>query len=270
MEAAEFCARYSWSTEKYRKVAQRARGKLRALVGEYERGERCRRLEPDVLALSAGVADVEALARARAHLANCTSCARMLAEIERSARSVAALLPLPAVARFAGLLGAARRVGAVVRHPFAEAGASGVAGGSLAGAGALKVGIAAVCVAGAAGGYAACAHLGVLPGLGLSSPPAAVRRTEQRRDRAAVAPHRHVRVVAPPPSVALTAVAAKHVIAARRIPAIAQIRLEFGAPRARASSAGTSVDHADLAPARPPAATPRQARQTQAEFGFER
>ncbi|MGH2849660.1 MAG: hypothetical protein ACRDLP_03490, partial [Solirubrobacteraceae bacterium] len=72
MEPGEFCDRYGWSTEKYRKVAQRARGKLRALVGEYERGERCRRLEPDVLALSAGVADVEALARARAHLANCT------------------------------------------------------------------------------------------------------------------------------------------------------------------------------------------------------
>ncbi|MGH2850094.1 MAG: hypothetical protein ACRDLP_05700, partial [Solirubrobacteraceae bacterium] len=143
-------------------------------------------------------------------------------------------------------------------------------GGSLAGAGALKVGIAAVCVAGAAGGYAACAHLGVLPGLGLSSPPAAVHRTEHRRDRAAVTPHRRVRFVAPAPSVSLTAAAATHVIAARRIPAIAQIRLEFGAPRAHVSSAGTSVDHTDLASTRAPAATPRQARQTQAEFGFER
>ena len=223
-----------------------------------------------MLALSAGVADVEALARARAHLANCTACARMLADIERSARSVAALLPLPAVARVAGLLAAARRVAAVIRHPFAEAGASGVAGGSLAGAGALKVGIAAVCVAGAAGGYAACAHLGVLPGLGLSSRPAAAHRTERHRERAALVPHRHVRFVAPPPSVSLTAVAAKHVVTARRIPAIAQIRLEFGAPSARASSAGASVDHTALVPERTPVATPHQERQTQAEFGFER
>ena len=55
MGAAEFCARFGWSVEKYRKVAQRARAKLRVLVGEYECGDRCRRLEPDLLAMSAGV-----------------------------------------------------------------------------------------------------------------------------------------------------------------------------------------------------------------------
>ena len=50
MEPAEFCRRHGWSVEKYRKVAQRARGKLRVLVEEYESGERCRRLEPDLRA----------------------------------------------------------------------------------------------------------------------------------------------------------------------------------------------------------------------------
>src|SRR5579864_1846337 len=39
MGPAEFCARYGWSVEKYRKVAQRARGKLRRLLAEYEIGE---------------------------------------------------------------------------------------------------------------------------------------------------------------------------------------------------------------------------------------
>jgi DNA-directed RNA polymerase specialized sigma24 family protein len=282
MDAGEFCARYGWSTEKYRKVAQRARGKLRALVGEYERGERCRRLEPDVLALSAGVADGEALARARAHLANCTPCARMLADVERSAKSVAALLPLPAAAaagaRFAGLLGMARRAGAVIRHPFAEAGASGgagVAGGSLAGAGALKVGIAAVCVAGAAGGYAACAHLGVLAGLGLSPPSTPIHRTHHQPHRVTVVATHRVVTATRSPSVSLAATtppsATRHVVSThRRVPAIVQIRREFGTPRARASSAGATVaPPARATPVGPIAATPQE-RQTQTEFGFER
>ena len=85
MEPVEFCARYGWSIEKYRKVAQRARGKLRALVAEYERGERCRRLEPDLLALSASVAEGAALTRARVHLTNCPTCARMVRELDRTA-----------------------------------------------------------------------------------------------------------------------------------------------------------------------------------------
>jgi len=195
MEPAEFCARYRWSIEKYRKVAQRARAKLRVLVAEYERGERCRRLEADLLALCAGVAEGEARTRARAHLANCSGCARMVGELERGARSVATLLPLPGAlggdlaARLAGAWTAVRRALGLVRHPLTEAGTSGgagVAGGSLVSVGAVKIGIVAVCVAGAAGGYAACSHLGVLPGLGLGHGPphaAVPRHTAAPRQR---------------------------------------------------------------------------------------
>ena len=32
MSRGEFCRRYNWSTEKYRKVAQRARARLRRLM----------------------------------------------------------------------------------------------------------------------------------------------------------------------------------------------------------------------------------------------
>ncbi len=32
IECSEFCLRYGWSAEKYRKVAQRARARLRALM----------------------------------------------------------------------------------------------------------------------------------------------------------------------------------------------------------------------------------------------
>jgi DNA-directed RNA polymerase specialized sigma24 family protein len=290
MEPAEFCGRYGWSVEKYRKVAQRARGKLRALLDEYERGDRCRRLEPDLLALSAGVADGAELARARAHVANCPGCARMLADLERGARSVAALLPPPAAAAGGGLLAGAwaamRRLVGFARHPLAEAGTpaagagAGVAGGSLVSAGALKVGIAAVCVVGAAGTYAACSHLGVLPVLGLAQAPhvvaspshaapggrdradarkrarAGIRRREHparaRRRRADRRAHRATGVTrtvesttatTAPPVVAPppSTVRAVRRVRRRRLSAIAQIRLEFGRPRSHATAAGSAA-----------------------------
>ena len=58
--------------ERFRKVAQRARAKLRGLVEEYQSGERCRRLEPDLIALWAGVGATRPR-RARAHVANCSA-----------------------------------------------------------------------------------------------------------------------------------------------------------------------------------------------------
>jgi DNA-directed RNA polymerase specialized sigma24 family protein len=45
MERAEFCERFEWSFEKYRKVAQRARARLRGLV-EAELRDRSRKPEP--------------------------------------------------------------------------------------------------------------------------------------------------------------------------------------------------------------------------------
>jgi hypothetical protein len=268
MEPAEFCARYGWSVEKYRKVAQRGRSKLRVLAAEYERGERCRRLEPDLLALSAGVAQGVALSRARTHLSNCPPCARMVGELERTAGSLGALLPLPATAgagglaaRLSGVWSAVRRAVGIVRHPLAEVGTSGgagVAGGSLASAGALKVGVVALCVAGAAGSYAACSRLGVLPALGLGQ---VQHRAAPRRPRASHRPRAHthaVRVVRASPPASRAPAPARGSTAARvpqtsalapaaavhppRLSAIAQIRREFGTTASVASiGVGTSL-----------------------------
>ena len=291
MSAGEFCARYGWSAEKYRKVAQRARGKLRVLVEEYERGERCLRLEPDILALSAGVADGQALARARAHLANCPTCARMAADIDRSARSVAALLPLPGVlagGALAAKLSAAwaelRRFVSLIRHPFADAG--GAAGGSMATASAIKVGIAAVCVAGAAGSYGVCSKLGVLPSHGrgeprhaLVAPGAAPRRAQRSARVRARRERRRVPYVPVPPatSTSVTTVAPVHRVVVTHMRAIEQIRREFGSPPAHTAASGTAVAYSpptsttSTAPSpRAPASSSRQASQAQAEFGFER
>jgi DNA-directed RNA polymerase specialized sigma24 family protein len=171
MDCAEFCRRFGWSAEKFRKVAQRARGRLRALVAEYQVGGRCRRLEPELLAYAARAASAEQAERATAHLANCTACASHLRSLDRASRQVAAVLPAPALAaqvgglaKLGGLVLGARRVFGSLGRGASPAGA-GLAGGSAAGAGALKLGVAAACLAGAAGGYAICGqglggHLG--------------------------------------------------------------------------------------------------------------
>jgi hypothetical protein len=272
MEPAEFCARYSWSVEKYRKVAQRARIKLRGLVDEYDRGDRCARLEPDLLAFGAGTAEGPALVRARTHVANCPSCSRMIADPRRGAGPVGAVAPAPVAGGglLAGVWSGLRRLLGIARHPLAEAGASGgagagagVASGSLVGAGALKVGIAAVCVVGAAGTYAACSHLGVLPGLGIPGitrhakprertvavrrEPRRQRRTEpsqtrsQHRRRAVDAHHAAASAgsvapaVDPAPTPVTQTLAVRRDV--RRLSRIAQIRREFGRPPSRAAAA---------------------------------
>jgi hypothetical protein len=316
MQTNEFCARYGWSLEKYRKVGQRARGRLRVLIEEYERGERCRRLEPDLLAMSAGVASDHGLARARAHVANCPTCARMVGDLDRAARSVAALLPPPVLAgigggvaaKLAGVWTALRRAGTVVRHPLAELGGStgaGVAGGSMAGVGALKVGLAVVCVAGAAGSYAVCARLGVLPGLGyprhqlIAPRPAARRRVRpaerararvtsrpesRRTPKAAATTVTTATTSAPIVAVRPAAAAVAHHTRPARVSATAQIRREFGAGPARAASgihggggaaaSSTGGGAGTASPAAPASASSAAARaqtsQTQAEFGFEK
>jgi DNA-directed RNA polymerase specialized sigma24 family protein len=287
MEVGEFCGRFGWSVEKYRKVAQRARAKLRVLVEEYERGDRCRRLEPDLVAMSAGVAEGESLARARAHAANCSACARMVRDLDRAARTVAALLPPPAgvlaggalAAKLAAVWAGVRRAAAVARHPLAEtglgSGGAGVAGGGIAGVGALKVGLAAVCVAGAAGGYAVCARFGVLPGV--EAPRPAVHSTVARHT-AEQRPHRVVSLTLTPardPGVVVTpAVAAPLRVHRARVSAITQIRREFGGPAAHAAStpsaAHAAAQSASASDAGEKPAGSAELSQTQAEFGFEK
>jgi DNA-directed RNA polymerase specialized sigma24 family protein len=288
MEVGEFCARFGWSVEKYRKVAQRARAKLRVLVEEYERGDRCRRLGPDLLAMSAGVAEGDSLTRARAHVANCSACARMVRDLDRAARSVAALLPPPAgvlaggalAAKLAAVWAGVRRAAVVARHPLAETGLGGsgvgVAGGGAAGVGMLKVGLAAVCVAGAAGGFAVCARFGVLPGVGL--PLAASHATAVHRAAAHRRPPVDVSLPVTPSrdavAVVAPAIAARRPDHPARVSAITQIRREFGTASAHsASTPGPAPAIAEPAPAsaRPPTPADRaQLDQTQAEFGFEK
>jgi hypothetical protein len=180
MDSAEFCRRYGWSSEKYRKVAQRARAKLRLLTEEYEAGGRCRRLEGDLLAYASGVASGAQAARARSHLSNCRSCAHSFHELGRAAKRIAALLPPPVavggpLAKLLAPAGALRHFwpwagratshsGAGVLPAAGSAGAAVGAGGSTLGLGALKAGFAAVCLAGAAGGYTVCTQAGLLPG----------------------------------------------------------------------------------------------------------
>ena len=79
----------------FRKVAQRARARLRALVADYEAGERCRSLADDLAAYVAHVAGGEQSERVRRHLTNCPACAQTARELERVARGAGALLPVP-------------------------------------------------------------------------------------------------------------------------------------------------------------------------------
>ena len=118
----------------------------------------------------------------RRHLINCPACARTARELERVARGVGALLPLPAtvdpevVHRFAAVGRIFGRVlpfwdsgeGAAAAKAGAAAAAGGsgalTAGGSIVGLGAAKLGVTALCVAGAAGGYVVCDQIGLFSG----------------------------------------------------------------------------------------------------------
>jgi hypothetical protein len=258
MEQQEFCTRYGWSTEKFRKVAQRARHKLRGLVEEYQSGERCRRLEPDVLALAAHAGSEEQLRRATLHVENCPGCAHYVGQLERASREVAALAPLPvALAAATTRLGwLSRKALTLLRHPLGGGGVApaGLAGSSAVGAGALKAGVLALCIAGAAGSYEVCQHAGIsLPlGLGVSAHHEVHHWSRARRAAGAprVAP---VVRAAPAPSDAARG-------------DIAQIRREFGSHRpARAADAMPSASRTS-APAQPAKVVSEEQR----EFGFER
>jgi DNA-directed RNA polymerase specialized sigma24 family protein len=173
MDCAQFCERYGWSAEKFRKVAQRARAKLRSLMDAHDQGDRCRALEPALLAVASRIADAEQIGRVQSHLDSCLGCARSLRDLRAAERGVAAVLPMPAAIK-AGLIAKAGAAVFAIRRvlPFGSgppngsadaAGGGAVAGGSLLSAGAAKLGVTALCVAGAAGSYAVCSQVGVLP-----------------------------------------------------------------------------------------------------------
>jgi hypothetical protein len=176
MECAEFCERYGWSAEKFRKVAQRARAKLRSLMDAHDQGERCRALEPALLAVASRVAQDDQAEKVQAHLESCLGCARTLRDLRAAERGLAAVLPVPVavkagiVVKAGGLLLGLRRLlpfgspGSGSGTGAESAGGGAVAGGSMLTAGAAKLGVTALCVAGAAGSYAVCSQVGVLPG----------------------------------------------------------------------------------------------------------
>ena len=169
MECAEFCERYGWSAEKFRKVAQRARDKLRSLLKAYDQGERCRELEPALMSVAARVAEPDQAAQVDVHTSNCRGCARTLRDLRAAERGVAALLPLPVTATAgigAKLVAAAVSLRRILHlAPSADPGGGGAvtAGGSALSIGAAKAGVAALCIAGAAGGYSVCSHIGMPP-----------------------------------------------------------------------------------------------------------
>lgn len=171
MQMAEFCARFGWSADKFRKTAQRARARLRELHGEYETGKRCRRLRRDIDAYVGKAADEVQKRRVEVHFENCGACLATACALERTQAGLAILLPMPAMASVgliaklgAAVAGVKRLVsgwhddGGVVTG---TGGATVAAGGSAAGIGALKAGVAALCVGGAVGGYSVCKEAGL-------------------------------------------------------------------------------------------------------------
>lgn len=254
MGCLEFCQRFGWSSEKFRKVAQRARVHLKRLVVEYDSGERCRRIEPALLALVARVGDAEQIRRAESHLSNCASCrerVRQLRWAERSVLGIGGGWPLGlsgagTAASFgasgaggaasvglgsasagggagtglgAGAAAGGAAAGVIAAGPGTGGGAVAVLGG--AGLGAVKLGVSALCLASLAGGGLLCVR-GVL----------ARRPSRPREARSAVA-HRDRRVH-------------QALSSARPVPAPAAGRVAVPAVRARVvrSSGGSAVLHA--------------------------
>jgi hypothetical protein len=144
--------------------------KLRSLLEAYDQGERCRALEPALLAVVGRVADHDQEALVREHAGNCLGCARTLRDLRAAERGVAAVIPLPVLASvgLAAKLGAislaARRLVHLAPNADAAGGGATAAGGSALSVGAAKLGVTALCVAGAAGSYAVCSTVGALPG----------------------------------------------------------------------------------------------------------
>ncbi len=180
-ECHEFCQRYSWTPEKFRKVAQRARRRLLGLSAEYAAGDRCRRLEPDLLAHVSRVADADQRERIVAHLDNCMACRRRARELRAAERNLLGMLPVGLELGSAGLGGGA--VGSAASGTGAAVAGGGVVAWSGSGLVGVKLGVAAVCLVGLAGGGIALCHGGRLETLLDDGPPVARRVAVARRPR---------------------------------------------------------------------------------------
>jgi hypothetical protein len=119
-------------------------------VSEYEAGERCRRLEADVLAYAADVASGAQSAAVREHLGNCIGCAAHVRGLRIASGRVAAVLPVPMLAShaMAAKVGLAAKLHGLWRALTAPVGRIAGSGASSIGAGGLaKAGLATVCIA---------------------------------------------------------------------------------------------------------------------------
>ncbi len=191
MQCAEFCERFRWTPEKFRKVAQRARARLLELQGEYASGARCRRLEADLAAHAGGVAGAAQARRVERHLANCTACRWRMRELALAEQAALGLAPawMPACAvelLRSRAIGSAHAPSSVTDNGFARGAAASpgrwrrAAGGTSIAT--VKLGLIALCVAGVAGGGAALcrASRAHRPRSAPASPPAIVREEDRR------------------------------------------------------------------------------------------
>jgi DNA-directed RNA polymerase specialized sigma24 family protein len=235
MGTVEFCQRYGWSAEKFRKVAQRARVRLTRLVEEYGSGERCRRLEADLISHVSRVATPEQAERVARHLANCAGCRRRVIELRVAEQRVVAVSP--AALTTAGLAAGGAATGA----------GTGASALLLGGAGGLKAGLAALCVAGVTGG-----GLLLCQGVPTGPPRSRVATTPAR---AGVHHGRHPTRARPEGARANVAAMARPRRAAPRRPAspAAPARREFGFPVQAADARRAGRPAASTARTRPPA-----------------
>lgn len=236
MGTVEFCQRYGWSAEKFRKVAQRARVRLARLIEEYGSGERCRRLEADLISHVSRVATPEQAERVARHVANCAGCRRRVIELRVAEQRVVAVSPTGLTT--AGLAAGGAATGA-------GTGASALLLGS---AGGLKAGLAALCVAGVTGG-------GLLLCQGIPGGPPRSRVATTTPARAGVHHGRRLAPARPAGARASAATATRPRRAAPRQPAspAAPARREFGFPVQAADAGRAGRLAARTARTRPPA-----------------
>ena len=180
MDCQEFCARFGWSAEKYRRSRSVPAHRSASLSPTTRPAGAARAWRTASPPTSPTWPVASSRSAVRCLLANCPACPETACELERMVRGGGALLPLPPVVdpEVVHRFGA---VGRVFGHliPFWETGESGAAkagaaaaaggggiaaGGSMVGLGAAKLGVTALCVAGVAGGYVVCDHVGLLRG----------------------------------------------------------------------------------------------------------
>lgn len=199
-----------WSEDQFAYAKRRAVEGLQQAGARLARGEWCSeqaaRFEPYLL----GACSAQDEAVVERHVRNCRACRRELNRRRRRLHGLGALLPSPLLLGGA-VTGAGASAGAGVGAGVgATAGAgvgagvgvgaglgAGATGGGLLTAGAVKAGIAALCVSGA---VAACTVAGVLPTprLGPADPPVPRRHaTRHERRRPADAPLKAARLLAP-------------------------------------------------------------------------